>query len=185
MALPRRKPNRLPNYDYSQAGYYFITLCTKDKQPLFWQPSVGADIICPPQGIQLSSIGRVVDEAIRAIPAHYPNVALDKFVVMPNHIHLILALAEPDGRIISAPTKPLSGRAFHSGRNPFTTTSSAARRTTGASGATLMPIPGNGARTAIMYDLTGRPAACSPVRRRKDFPNTSGVSRAWNKRYGL
>ena len=52
-------------------------------------------------------------------------------------------------------------------------------------GATLMPIPGNGARTAIMYDLTGRPAACSPVRRRKDFPNTSGVSRAWNKRYGL
>ena len=89
MALPRRKPNRLPNYDYSQAGYYFITLCTKDKQPL-------------------SSIGRVVDEAIRAIPAHYPNVALDKFVVMPNHIHLILALAEPDGRIISAPTKPLS-----------------------------------------------------------------------------
>ena len=108
MALPRRKPNRLPNYDYSQAGYYFITLCTKDKQPLFWQPSVGADIICPPQGIQLSSIGRVVDEAIRAIPAHYPNVALDKFVVMPNHIHLILALAEPDGRIISAPTKPLS-----------------------------------------------------------------------------
>ena len=104
MALPRRKPNRLPNYDYSQAGYYFITLCTKDKQPLFWQPSVGADIICPPQGIQLSSIGRVVDEAIRAIPAHYPNVALDKFVVMPNHIHLILALAEPDGRIISAPT---------------------------------------------------------------------------------
>lgn len=108
MELPRRKPNRLPNYDYSQAGYYFITLCTKDKQPLFWQPSVGADIIRPPQGIQLSSIGRVVDEAIRAIPAHYPNVALDKFVVMPNHIHLILALAEPDGRIISAPTKPLS-----------------------------------------------------------------------------
>ncbi|UQT48302.1 transposase [Flavonifractor plautii] len=80
----------------------------KDKQPLFWQPSVGADIIRPPQGIPLSSIGRVVDEAIRAIPAHYPNVALDKFVVMPNHIHLILALAEPDGRIISAPTKPLS-----------------------------------------------------------------------------
>lgn len=108
MELPRRKPNRLPNYDYSQAGYYFITLCTKDKQPLFWQPSVGADIIRPPQGVPLSSIGRVVDEAIRAIPAHYPNVALDKFVVMPNHIHLILSLAEPDGRIISAPTKPLS-----------------------------------------------------------------------------
>ena len=53
MELPRRKPNRLPNYDYSQAGYYFITLCTKDKQPLFWQPSVGADIIRPPQGIPL------------------------------------------------------------------------------------------------------------------------------------
>lgn len=105
MALPRRKPNRLPNYDYSQAGYYFITLCTKDKQPLFWQPSVGADIIRPPQGVPLSSIGRVVDEAIRAIPAHYPNVALDKFVVMPNHIHLILVLgADADGRPQVAPT---------------------------------------------------------------------------------
>ena len=71
---------------------------------------VGADIIRPPQGIQRSSIGRVVDEAIRAIPAHYPNVALDKFVVMPNHIHLILALAEPDGRIISAPTPGIRPR---------------------------------------------------------------------------
>ena len=104
MALPRRKPNRLPNYDYSQAGYYFITLCTKDTQPLFWQPSVGADIIRPPQGIQRSSIGRVVDEAIRAIPAHYPNVALDKFVVMPNHFHALVEIERARADMESAPT---------------------------------------------------------------------------------
>lgn len=50
----------------------------------------------------------MVEQAIREIPAHYSNVRLDKYVVMPNHIHLILALDQSVGRMISAPTKSLS-----------------------------------------------------------------------------
>lgn len=117
MEGPCRKPNRLPKYDYSGAGYYFITVCTKNHACLLWDtaPSpqtdgfehcVGADIIRPP--FRLSSLGQIVTDAIRQIPSHYPNVAVDRYVVMPNHIHLILVLNEPSGRMISAPTKSLS-----------------------------------------------------------------------------
>ena len=118
MELPRRKPNRLLEYDYSRAGYYFITVCTKDKRPVLWAPAiygstlqtgdVGADIIRPIQAPSLSEIGSMVEQAIREIPAHYSNVRLDKYVVMPNHIHLILAIDQSVGRMISAPTKSLS-----------------------------------------------------------------------------
>ena len=115
--MNERKPLRLKGYNYA-AGWYFVTACTREKQPLFWLPVthnpissegvVGADIIrplCPPA---LSELGSMVERAIREIPAHYPNVRLDKYVVMPNHIHLILALAQRSGRMVSAPTKPLS-----------------------------------------------------------------------------
>lgn len=44
--IPKRKPIRLPNYDYAQNGCYFVTMCTKNKKPLLWKP-VGADIIRP------------------------------------------------------------------------------------------------------------------------------------------
>ena len=101
MALPRRKPNRLPNYDYSQAGYYFITLCTKDKQPLFWQPSVGATYGRPLH----SDLGRIAEDTLSRLDAVYPYVRVDKWVVMPNHIHLILVLgADAAGRPQVAPT---------------------------------------------------------------------------------
>lgn len=118
MELPRRKPNRLLEYDYSRAGYYFITVCTKDKRPVLWAPAiygstlqtgdVGADIIRPIRTSPLSGLGSMVEQAIREIPAHYSNVRLDKYVVMPNHIHLILAIDQSVGRMISAPTKSLS-----------------------------------------------------------------------------
>lgn len=99
--FPQRKRIRLKNYDYSQNGYYFVTICTKDKQPILWN-NVGADIIRP----SLSEIGLLVDTAINEIPKRYPGVKIDQYVIMPNHIHLILILSMNDGcgRIISAPT---------------------------------------------------------------------------------
>ncbi len=116
MERPQRKKNRLERYDYSRAGYYFVTICAKDKAELFWNPSagtvfghaptVGADMIRPPSP-HLSSCGRIVERAIQNIPIHYPNVSVEKYVVMPNHVHMILAIALEDGRIISAPTKPV------------------------------------------------------------------------------
>ena len=62
MELPKRKPNRLADYDYSQPNAYFITICTKNKEQLFWE-KVGASIARPEQ-INLSAYGKIVEEAI-------------------------------------------------------------------------------------------------------------------------
>ncbi len=103
MDFPKRKPNRLPDFDYSTSGAYFITICTKDHKCLFWQ-SVGASI-ARPQPSLLSQSGIIVDRAIRQIPVHYPAVSVDHYVVMPNHIHLLLQInTDADGRAMLAPT---------------------------------------------------------------------------------
>ena len=103
MELPQRKPNRLPSYDYSTPGAYFITICTKGGKCTFWE-RVGASIARPPRPV-LSQYGKIVDEAIREIPLHYPAVSVDHYVVMPNHIHLLLQInTDEDGRPMVAPT---------------------------------------------------------------------------------
>lgn len=103
MEQPRRKPNRLKDYDYSTAGAYFITICTKDRKSLLWE-DVGASI-ARPAAVRLSPCGHIVDQAIRQIPAHYPAVLLENYTVMPNHIHLLLRIdTDPDGRALDAPT---------------------------------------------------------------------------------
>ena len=110
--FPKRKPNRLKSYDYSSTGAYFITICTKDKKALFWnkdQPDfVGEDIILPPDSVRLSLYGKIVEEAIKYIPERYPHIELLQYVVMPNHIHMILRISYDNGRIISSPTSILT-----------------------------------------------------------------------------
>ena len=103
MELPKRKPNRLTEYDYSQPNAYFITICTKNKEKLFWE-NVGASI-ARPEKPQLSFYGNVVQEAILNIPKIYPTISVDNYVVMPNHIHLLLQIHTDDsGRAMLAPT---------------------------------------------------------------------------------
>ncbi|MBO5281485.1 MAG: transposase [Clostridia bacterium] len=107
--LPIRKRNRLKNYDYSSCGAYFITICTKDRRNIFWTNDainfVGEDIILPPERERLSVYGKIVDEAIKKIPEHYQHIKLLKYVIMPNHIHLVLHIPFGGGRMISSPTK--------------------------------------------------------------------------------
>ena len=103
MNLPKRKPNRLPDYNYSTPGAYFITICTKDHKCLFWE-SVGASI-ARPQKPQLTAWGKIADAAINNIPSLYPAISVDHYVVMPNHIHLLLQInTDDDGRAMLAPT---------------------------------------------------------------------------------
>ena len=103
MDLPKRKPNRLPYYDYRTPGAYFITICTQDRKCLFWG-NVGASI-ARPQTPRLSAYGRIVDKTIRDIPTHYPSISVDHYAVMPNHIHLLLQINTDDnGRPMVAPT---------------------------------------------------------------------------------
>lgn len=101
--LPKRKTIRVENYDYSTPGAYFITVCTANREKLFWN-SVGADIIRP-QNATLSAIGIKVEQGILQMASHYENVTVDKYCVMPDHIHLILRIeSDINGRMISAPT---------------------------------------------------------------------------------
>lgn len=103
MNLPVRKPNRLPTFDYSTAGAYFITICTKDRKCLFWD-TVGATI-GRPHVPTLSYYAMVVDAAIQKIPVYYPAISVDHYVVMPNHIHLLLQInTDVSGRPMVAPT---------------------------------------------------------------------------------
>ena len=82
MSLPDRKPTRIPNYDYSTPNYYFVTICTYKKQCLFGTVE------------HLNGYGQIAAELLLKIPAHFPHASIDKFVVMPNHIHAIIILRE-------------------------------------------------------------------------------------------
>ena len=111
MDYPKRKRIRLEQYDYSSPGAYFITICTEHRQNLFWKTdsAVGAAISRPqnsaPLPEVLTEIGALVDQAIQNIPTIYQNVSVDKYVIMPNHLHLLLQMHElNNGRLIAAPT---------------------------------------------------------------------------------
>ena len=95
VGMPMRKMNRLHKYDYSQNGAYFITFCTKDGLELLWEvSSVGANSVRP----RLSAIGSITQSVIMRIPAYYPAIQLGHFVVMPNHVHLILVIQTGSGQ---------------------------------------------------------------------------------------
>ena len=75
----RRRSLRLKNYDYSRAGAYFITICTKNRVCRFGNIS--------DRQMNLNWIGRILQEEWMNIPKRFPRVRLDEFVVMPNHVH--------------------------------------------------------------------------------------------------
>ena len=88
---PKRRPMRLPSYDYSEAGDYFLTACTKGRKPIL--SSVGRDDLGAPC-VTLTRYGTIAEKFILTIPKTYDNVFLEKYVIMPNHIHLLLRLAD-------------------------------------------------------------------------------------------
>ncbi len=77
--MHQRRSIRLKGYDYSQAGAYFVTICTKDRECIFGK--------IVDEEMRLTQGGRIADECWRNIPTHYPHVVLNKFVIMPNHVH--------------------------------------------------------------------------------------------------
>ena len=97
MELPVRKPNRLSGYDYSQNGAYFVTICTQDRKK-FLSHIVGDGFPVP------QAHGMIAEEFIRQIPVKYPSVAVDKYVIMPDHIHLILRFDMGNGTGNPSPT---------------------------------------------------------------------------------
>ena len=89
--LPHRKRIRLLGYDYSTEGYYFITICTKNRLEILGK----IDEICrggnlPSANMKLSEEGKLVEKYIKEISNIYNNANIDEYVIMPNHIHMIL-----------------------------------------------------------------------------------------------
>ncbi len=85
---PRRKHPRLKRYDYSQVGVYFVTTNVYRGCCLLSEIQVGRGLA--PAELGLTPVGQIVYEQILDIPARYPSVSVDKYVVMPNHVHLLL-----------------------------------------------------------------------------------------------
>ena len=97
--MEKRKANRIKNYDYSQNGAYFVTICTKGHKCILG--NVGANCVRP----QLSQMGMVVEAEIAQLSMTYDGIHVDSYVVMPNHVHMVIVIdAQGSGRTQFAPT---------------------------------------------------------------------------------
>ena len=93
-SLPQRKHPRLDNYDYSTAGAYFITICTQNRR-CFLSHIVGRGLA--PAETQLTGYGAIAEEQLLLLEERYPQLKINQYVIMPNHIHTILLLEETAG----------------------------------------------------------------------------------------
>lgn len=98
----RRSQKRLPDHNYGDPGPYWVTIRLHQPRPLFGQVDEA--------GMHLSIIGTMVDNSWRSMPDRFPSIVLDTWIVMPDHIHVLLTLFEgtksPEGlhlgRVIGA-----------------------------------------------------------------------------------
>ena len=91
-----RKKMRLQNYDYSTCGAYFITVCTDKRQPTLSR-IVGDDVLGVPYptkdipcSVELLPRGKIVDKYVKQLNDFYDNIQIERYVIMPNHIHIML-----------------------------------------------------------------------------------------------
>ena len=105
--LPKRKPTRLNKFDYNTTGAYFITICTKDRRQIL-SHIVGVDVLGDPKNAELLPHGIVADTYIKQMNEFYKNITVERYVIMPNHIHLVLLVREDGSPRTSTPTKQTS-----------------------------------------------------------------------------
>lgn len=107
MTLPKRRSPRLKGYDYGTGGAYFITICVQNRRCILSEIMASkitvGEGLAPPE-VQLTDKGRVAEEQLVLLPDRFPSVAIDKYVIMPNHIHLIIRLQEAAGGASPSPT---------------------------------------------------------------------------------
>lgn len=95
--LPERKHPRLNSFDYSKNGYYFVTLCAKDRKHIFSRILVKADPSVPYIKqenicVSLTTVGDIIEKYIHSIESSYADTFVDSYVIMPDHIHLIVKI---------------------------------------------------------------------------------------------
>ena len=84
--LPQRKTIRLKHYDYSNNGMYFITICTKERKQLLGKINENE--------IMLYNAGTIIQKHTKNIEKLFNNIKIDEYVIMPNHIHMIIEITE-------------------------------------------------------------------------------------------
>jgi putative transposase len=95
-----RRSIRLPGYDYTQPGAYFVTLVTKFRECLFGEILNG--------GMILNECGSIIRSKGLELPNRFPNIVLDEFVIMPNHIHGIIIISDGNGTVGAGSPRPVS-----------------------------------------------------------------------------
>jgi REP element-mobilizing transposase RayT len=86
----RIKSTRLPSWDYSSAGCYFVTICAKDRRTYFGDVDIKAG------EVKLNNLGEIADECWRTITEHFPFVCLGIHCIMPNHVHGIIKICRDE-----------------------------------------------------------------------------------------
>lgn len=94
----KRKPTRLKDYDYSRSGAYFITVCVKGRKKLLSEiilnkKSVGDGVLDVPEN-KLSKYGLIAQKHLSAMMSFYEDIKITKYVIMPNHIHMLVEIVE-------------------------------------------------------------------------------------------
>jgi len=84
--MQKRKSLRLKNYDYSQNGMYFVTICSYQKKCFFGR--------IVDDEMKLSTVGEIAQRYLVDIPKYYKGVSIDEFIIMPNHIHIVVELSD-------------------------------------------------------------------------------------------
>ena len=101
--LPKRRHPRLKKFDYSTTGAYFITICTHDRRCML-SHIVGRGLApAETKGIEYTLFGEIAEKQLFLLEDRFPYLAVDKYVIMPNHIHAIMIL---NGEAAGASPRP-------------------------------------------------------------------------------
>ena len=94
MEIPKRKPTRLKGYDYSQNGAYFITICTHNRKCILG--NIAGQGFASTETI-LSQYGKITKDQLLDLENRYKSIKIDKYAIMPNHIHVIIIIGNTAG----------------------------------------------------------------------------------------
>ena len=116
--LPKRKSTRLKNYDYSSSGSYFVTICARDRKQIFSEIikvdfiatndafgiAVGEGLAPPEYCVKLKPCGEVAEEQLKLLEDRFGNIDIEDYVIMPDHIHMIIFIHKDAGGASPSPT---------------------------------------------------------------------------------
>ena len=102
--LPKRKHPRLDKYDYSLAGAYFVTICTQNRKCVFSRIVGGGLDSTVAKNIEYTTFGKIAEKQLLELEKRYSHLFIEQYVIMPNHIHVIMVLTSDTSGVNPRPT---------------------------------------------------------------------------------